>query len=149
MINGVLNMKDFLIALVITLFIITTEALAGGSIGGKNFNPSFLNDHKLESNCTNAVNKIENNSLTGLFCRLNGSNLHIYLALTDEALVELRQDKNASKNLASLKSVFVQNACKRNSYFDQSLVTTLQIHLVNKFKQEIADYEIKSSDCRR
>lgn len=126
---------------------VTNAQLVIGNNNRSNFNANSLSNHNLEANCTNAVSKVTNESMTGLYCRLNNGTLNVYLALSDEALLEISKDKNAQYNLQQLRSTFVNNSCKRDSYLVSGSVNSVQIHLVDKFRKGLIDYEIKRSDC--
>ncbi|MGN1357261.1 MAG: hypothetical protein ACI4VX_06220 [Succinivibrionaceae bacterium] len=141
-------MNRLLLPAALGCLLFSLPSLAGGTFGTKTIKPGFLNSHQTESNCTNAVNKIATSSVTGLYCRLQGADLHIYLALTDEGLAEISQDNNASANLSALQSVFVKDACKRGAFLSNPGANSVQIHLVDKFRQGLLDYTVRRSDCR-
>ncbi len=113
-----------------------------------NFSGEAMNRLNVESACTNAISRYESVYISGLNCRLSGSTMNVYLALSDEALRQIAQDPNAIANLATVRQNFLTHACKRDSMLLNSSYTTVKYYLVDKYRNEIANYAIHRADCR-
>ena len=107
-----------------------------------------MNKMDIEARCTNAISRTGSDSVTGLFCRLNGTTMNIYLSLSDEAIIEIAQDPNAVANLSAVRQNLLIQACNRNSMLVQGSYNTVKYNLVDKYRNEIASYTIHRTECR-
>ncbi len=123
----------------------------GARHGGAGFNASSMKRMDTEAGCTSALSrKIDGSGgVTGLYCRLSGTTMNIYLALSDEAILEIAQDPHAATNLAAVRDSFLSAACRRDSMLLQGAYSAVNYRLVNKNRQEIASYTIRRSECGR
>ena len=126
---------------------------AGITFGGRNAqtnarSAAAMNKMDIEARCTNAISRTGSDSVTGLFCRLNGTTMNIYLSLSDEAIIEIAQDPNAVANLSAVRQNLLIQACNRNSMLVQGSYNTVKYNLVDKYRNEIASYTIHRTECR-
>jgi hypothetical protein len=142
-----------LIIVLLSLINMQNACEAGMIIGGRNAGTSAMsaaamNKIDTENRCTNAISRTSSESVTGLFCRLNGTTMNIYLALSDEAIMEIATDPNAAANLSAVRQNLLAQSCRRNSMLLQGSYTTVKYNLVDKSKNEIASYTIHRTECR-
>ncbi|MBQ8707446.1 MAG: hypothetical protein IJ523_05115 [Succinivibrionaceae bacterium] len=108
---------------------------------------SAMNRLDVEARCTNSISKTSSAAVTGLFCRLSGNTMNIYLALSDDALQEIASDPHAAANLTAIRGSFVTQACRRDSLLRQGSYQTVKYLLVDKYRREIASYTVSRTEC--